>query len=504
MVFSSVVFLFFFLPAVWTAYHLSPRKARNGLLLLASLLFYAWGEKAHPTVVPLLICLNYVLGLTLIAAGQRTTANRDECPTAVPSQRGVPSGAPKAHWVLGLGVLLNLLVLVYFKYSHFLLANFNVIRGWFALQPFDAERATVPLGISFVIFHCLSYLIDTYQSKPQRQENLLRFSLYIMLFPKLLAGPIVKYRDAETQLPDHPVTPRDFLHGVARFVVGFSKKLLIANPVAAVSDRIFAIPQAAMTADIAWLGILCFTLQIYFDFSGYTDMAIGLGRTFGFRFPENFDYPYVARSIQDFWRRWHITLSSWFRDYLYIPLGGSRRRPARTYANLMAVFLLCGLWHGAGWNFVVWGAWYGFFLILERRTFGRWLRRCRPPIQHAYSLLVIAIGWVFFRADDLLHACRYLAAMGGLQEVVPGEYPLSMFIDNEVLLSLWIGCAASTPVWPAAQRAALERIGSARQGGWVLRTGFSTVQALLLTALFFLSCMAMAGTTHSPFIYFKF
>jgi alginate O-acetyltransferase complex protein AlgI len=300
------------------------------------------------------------------------------------------------------------------------------------------------------------------------------------------------------------VTLADLSIGVRRFVIGFGKKMLVANVLAGVADQIFALPVAALTPGQAWLGVACYTLQIYFDFSGYSDMAIGLARLFGFRFPENFDYPYVSRSIQEFWRRWHLSLSAWFRDYVYVPLGGSRLAPWRTYANLCTVFLLCGLWHGASWTFVVWGLYHGAFLVLERWLRGRGILGLPAPLGHVYALLVVMAGWVFFRADSLAAATGMLRAMAGASAAVPTPYAVSWYLTPEVIVALACGGLGATPIWPALARCLArpveEPAGAAPTLGWRP----SMLAVIGLAAIFAGSVMLVAAHTYNPFIYFRF
>lgn len=480
MLFNSVIFLFLFLPGTWALYYLPWRRARNAVLLLASLLFYLWGGRDQVWVLLLSIGMNYLLGLSF----------------------GVPGRAGKP--LLVLGIALNLSLLAFYKYAGFLVANLNLSLAWFGLAPLAMSTVVAPLGISFFTFHALSYLMDLYHTRAEPQRNPVNFTLYLAVFPKILAGPILKYQDAEHQLADRTVTSHSFLVGVRRFIIGLGKKTLIANPLAAVADKIFAVPGSELSPEVAWLGIICFTLQIYFDFSGYTDMAIGLGKTFGFEFPENFNYPYLSQSVQEFWRRWHISLSTWFRDYLYIPLGGNRCSPARHYRNLIVVFVLCGFWHGASWNFILWGLWYGLFLVLERLEFGRALKRTWRPVRHAYALAVVVAGWVLFRADDLSHALHYFASLLGLNAPTTGQYYLDLYVDYEVLLTLVIGVIGATPVAAMLKNLAPDSLagttGWSRAAAW----SFSLAHVLFLASLFLLSCMAVAGGTYNPFIYFKF
>jgi len=345
MLFSEPVFVFLFLPLLLLGYALTPRAAQNTLLLLASLLFYAWGEGFFVLVMLGSIAFNYLVGL-LLEAG-----------------RGRRRLRPLA---LLLGVAGNLALLIVFKYAGFLVTNLNLLLAGLKLPALPVPALHLPIGISFFTFQAMSYVIDVYRDRIPVQKHPLRIALYIALFPQLIAGPIVRYQHIARQLTRRVVTRPGLAEGIRRFILGLGKKMLLANVLAVPVDKIFAIPAHQLTTSVAWLGVVCYALQIYFDFSGYSDMAIGLGRMFGFRFLENFRYPYLARTITDFWRRWHISLSSWFRDYVYIPLGGNRRGPLRTYRNLVIVFLLCGLWHGASWTFVAWGLFHGLFLAIER------------------------------------------------------------------------------------------------------------------------------------------
>jgi alginate O-acetyltransferase complex protein AlgI len=359
LVFSSPIFLFIFLPATLLLYFLAGKAVRNLLLLVISLVFYAWGEELYVLILLASIALNYLFGLGIDFA----------------------IGRQRLWWLWG-GVVGNLLLLGYFKYTGFILQNMGVENAA-ALTP------VLPIGISFFTFQALSYLIDLYYRRVQVQKNPLNLALYISLFPQLIAGPIVRYSEVEKEIIDRTVTRSDVAEGVQQFVRGLAKKTLLADPMGLVADRVFAIPEAGLTPETAWLGAICYSLQLYFDFSAYSDMAIGLGRIFGFKFPPNFNYPYTARSVTDFWRRWHMTLSRWFRDYLYIPLGGNRHGATRTYLNLWIVFLATGIWHGAAWTFIIWGAYHGAFLIIERLGLARVLLRLPRLMQHSYLLLVV-------------------------------------------------------------------------------------------------------------------
>lgn len=484
MLFSEPVFVFLFLPLLLLGYALTPRAARNTLLLLASLLFYAWGEGFFVLVMLGSIAFNYLVGL-LLEAG-----------------RGRRRLRPLA---LLLGVAGNLALLIVFKYAGFLVTNLNLLLAGLKLPALPVPALHLPIGISFFTFQAMSYVIDVYRNRIPVQKHPLRIALYIALFPQLIAGPIVRYQHIARQLTRRVVTRPGLAEGIRRFILGLGKKMLLANVLAVPVDKIFAIPAHQLTTSVAWLGVVCYALQIYFDFSGYSDMAIGLGRMFGFRFLENFRYPYLARTITDFWRRWHISLSSWFRDYVYIPLGGNRRGPLRTYRNLVIVFLLCGLWHGASWTFVAWGLFHGLFLAIERLGLAGFLASRRPVTQHAYALAVILASWVFFRCETLSQAWAMLAALAGFARGSGLEYHLGLYVDVELLLVLAVGIVASTPALPYLagrlryRRAALE---SAGRQHFDRLTAASEVA--LLMVVFLASLSWMAAGTYNPFLYFRF
>jgi alginate O-acetyltransferase complex protein AlgI len=483
MLFSEPVFVFLFLPLLLLLYRLAPRPARNTLLLLASLLFYAWGEGVFVLVMLGSIVFNYLMGLLLEA--------------------GRPRGLQRPLLVLGLGG--NLALLIVFKYADFLVANLNSVLVGLKLPAVAPPGVHLPIGISFFTFQAMSYVIDVARERVHVQRNPIRIALYITLFPQLIAGPIVRYQDIARQLARRVVNRAGFAEGIRRFILGLGKKTLIANVLAVPADKIFAIPTDQLTAPVAWLGVVCYALQIYFDFSGYSDMAIGLGRMFGFRFLENFRYPYIARTITEFWRRWHISLSTWYRDYLYIPLGGNRRGTLRTYLNLVIVFFLCGLWHGASWTFVLWGLFHGLFLVIERLGLGRFLAARRPVLQHAYALAVILVSWVLFRSDTLWQAIAMLAALAGFGHGSGLEYHVGLYLDAELVMALAVGVIASTPVLPAAVRALRSRRGALELAQ---RRGFDALAAAAeagsLVLVFLASLSWMAAGTYNPFLYFRF
>jgi len=480
MLFSSAIFLFLYLPFFLIAYYLTPKRWQNALLFFASLMFYAWGE--GPVVLVLLASalINFMAG-RLVEKGHRKTG-------------------------LWLSLVGSLSLLFYYKYTNFL---FDSARGFAQAFMFPASenltlaQIVLPIGISFYTFQGISYTLDIYWGRIRANRSFLDFGTYVAMFPHQIAGPIVRYADIAPELNDRRVTLSTFGVGAERFIIGLAKKILLANTFAQVADTIFNAPPSTYPTATAWLGIVAYSLQIYFDFSGYSDMAIGLGKMVGFDFKENFNYPYIARSIQDFWRRWHISLSSWFRDYVYIPLGGNRGSNLRTYRNLLIVFFVTGLWHGASWNFIIWGLYHGLFLLMERAGLAKRLERLPAIVGHVYALLVVLVGWVFFRAADLSSAVAYLQKMVGL---VPASgtaaYPLSYFMNVELIGSLLLGFILATPVYHRFQtvwRRLLTRVST----GFVQLT-LEAVYTLGLVGLFILAVAYLAADTYNPFIYFRF
>ncbi len=480
MLFSSAIFLFLYLPLFLLLYYLTPRKWQNALLFFASLVFYAWGE--GPVVLVLLTSalINFIAG-RLVEKGQRKAG-------------------------LWLSLVGSLSLLFYYKYTNFL---FDSARGFAQAFMFPVSdnltlaQIALPIGISFYTFQGISYTLDIYWGRIRANRSFLDFGTYVAMFPHQIAGPIVRYADIAPELNNRRVTLEKFGVGAERFIIGLAKKILLANTFAQVADTIFNAPPDAYPAATAWLGIIAYSFQIYFDFSGYSDMAIGLGKMVGFDFKENFNYPYIARSIQDFWRRWHISLSSWFRDYVYIPLGGNRGSNLRTYRNLLIVFFVTGLWHGASWNFIIWGLYHGLFLLIERAGLAKRLERLPAIVGHVYTLLIVLIGWVFFRAADLSSAVTYLQKMAGL---VPASgmvaYPLSYFMNVELIGTLLLGFILATPVYHRFQtvwRRLLTRVSS----GFV-QLAMETLYTVGLVGLFILAVAYLAADTYNPFIYFRF
>jgi alginate O-acetyltransferase complex protein AlgI len=476
MVFSSPIFLFLFLPVTLGLYFLLPSRLRNAWLLGMSLAFYGWGEPKFLVVMLASIVLNFLLALWIDRL----------------------QGETGARPALAMAVVLNIGVLVFFKYANFIVDNLNSLLGHAGFSPILIPEIGLPIGISFFTFHALSYVIDVYRRQAAAQRNPLDMGLYIALFPQLVAGPIIRYHDIAYQLHQRVLSRADFAYGVERFVIGLGKKVLIANTLAGPADLIFSIPSHQLTTGVAWLGVLCYSLQIYFDFSGYSDMAIGLGRMFGFRFLENFNYPYISRSVTEFWHRWHISLSTWFRDYLYIPLGGSRVTPWRVYLNLVTVFFLCGLWHGASWNFVIWGLFHGTFLVLERMGLSGMITRSWGPLRHIYVLLVVMVSWVFFRSATLGEAWGMLGAMAGFATGSGMEQHVSLYLDAEKLLVIGAGVLGSAAVGPLVRRWCEGATSPVKEG----LIGLARVAAM--TAILMASSMLLAAGTYNPFIYFRF
>jgi len=479
MVFSSRVFLFLFLPAVLVIYFTAPKRLRNFVLLVFSLFFYSWGEPRQFTLMLVSIGMNHVLGLLA----------------------GLTRGRTAGRWVMGLTVAANLGLLGYYKYANFVVDSLNPLLAWAGLTEIVCRPIALPVGISFFTFQAMSYVIDVYRGEVPAEKNPLRTALYISLFPQLIAGPIVRYTDIAADMADRSVTLDGFAEGIRRFLIGLAKKVLLANSLSTAADAIFEVPDGGVTFVVAWLGIVCYALQLYFDFSGYSDMAIGLGRMFGFRFLENFDYPYVSRSITEFWRRWHLSLSTWFRDYLYVPLGGNRKGPVRTYVNLLTVFLLCGLWHGASWSFVLWGVFHGAFLIAERAGMGRMLESRSSFTRHAYTLAVLAFGWVLFRAESPAHALSYWKAMVGFGPSTSDD-GLLIYLSSGLAIALVVALITATPAWERLGEFAA-RLGRQDQPAW-LDGILAGARVVSLGGLFFLTAAALMASTYNPFIYFRF
>ena len=482
MVFSSLLFIFIFLPIVLACCSLPGKRLRNVLLLVFSLLFYAWGEVSFILLMVASTFMNYVLGLLLDKYSDNEI---------------------KRRWIVAVSVILNIGILAYFKYSNFLLISINDVMASAGETPIKFVLVRLPIGISFFTFHAISYIMDVYRRKWPSAKNPMDLALYIFFFPQLIAGPILRWSAIAPQIANRVTSYDKFADGIQRFIQGLAKKMMIANTLAVPADQIFALPASELSPLLTWFGVLCYSLQIYFDFSGYSDMAVGLGKMFGFQFIENFNYPYISQSVREFWRRWHISLSTWFRDYLYIPLGGNRCSNFRSYFNLFIVFFLCGLWHGASWTFVIWGMYYGLFLILERTAFGTFIDKLWCPFRHLYTILIIMIGWVFFRAETLSYAMVFLRNMAGYGSGIGA--PIARYLNNQVLVFLILGILISTPLWPNLKDFLTKII---QKFSPVVRTvpeflGAIT-EVVLLGFMLIYSTSSLAGGTFNPFIYFRF
>jgi alginate O-acetyltransferase complex protein AlgI len=482
MVFSSVTFLFFFLPITLVIYFfLWNTKAKNAFLLIVSLIFYVVGEKAYSVLLIVVIVMNYLFGIWMARSGTRR------------------------RLVLVLAVAGNLLIMVFFKAGNFIVGNVNALLGLFGYPSLNIPPIHLPAGISFFIFAIMSYVIDLYRGNIEVQKNPFSLGLYLSVFPKLMQGPIERYGDIAGQVRERRVSLDGFVCGLKRFIVGLAKKVLVANTLGVPVAKIFSTPTGELTAGVAWFGIASFILQLYFDFSGYTDMAIGLGRMFGFNFRENFNYPYISRSLREFWRRWHITLTSWFRDYLYIPMGGSRVSRWRGYYNIVFVFLLTGLWHGASWTYIVWGLFNGVILVLERAS-NNITEKMWSPIGNIYFLVIFMVSLVFFRSETVSYSWGYLGAMFGFSRPVVAQYTALQFLShNDVLTAFLAAAVGSRPVVPFIRSWIERRMGGLEgQGQKALNLAFSAIQVFSLTALLIVSSMSLASDTYNPFIYQQF
>lgn len=470
MLFSSLTFVWFFLPALALVYYLAPgRSLKNAVLLVASLLFYSWGEPRYVVLVLISILLNYGFGLAISRFSDRPGAKRISLAVCI--------GA-------------NLCLLGYFKYFNFFLELVYTVLG---KDGFTPRSITLPIGISFYTFQAISYIADIYRGVKPVQKNLFSLALYISLFPQILSGPIVKYNELEPQIGDRRESISMHAYGIKRFVYGLAKKMIFANMFGQVVDRIWELPLEQLGTAVVWFTVILYSFQIYYDFSGYSDMAIGLGRMFGFTYQENFNYPYLSSSISEFWRRWHISLSTWFKQYLYIPLGGNRRGLTRTCMNLFVVFLATGLWHGASMNFICWGIYYGIFIVAERLWGSRILEK-NPvkALNHVYTLLVVLFGWLLFRVESLHQAKLLVTAM-----LVPraGLWNLRIFMDNRIIFLLILAtclCGPAQRLFPGLQKRLFdeERMGA--------------LDVAVMAFLLLLCTMLMVSSTYQAFIYFRF
>ena len=464
MVFSTPLFLFYYLPLVLLVYYVTPMRFRNLVLLVASLFFYYWGEQAYTLIMLLSIVIDYTHGILV-----------HRC-----KEKGNDRGARLA---VASSVIFNLAILFFFKYWDFAAQSLQSVGLGFL----PVLNISLPIGISFYTFQTMSYTIDVYRGDARVQKNMIHFGTFVTLFPQLIAGPIIKYKDLDDQLGSRSHCVDRFASGAQRFVVGLSKKLLLANNLGQLWDVFKATPAEELTFAGAWLGIIAFAFQIYFDFSGYSDMAIGLGRMFGFEFMENFNYPYIAKSITEFWRRWHISLSTWFREYLYIPLGGNRCSKGRWLLNLLIVWAATGIWHGASWNYLFWGLYFFGLLILEKLLLNKWLEKFPPVFQHLYVMVLVLISWAIFALEDMSQLGAYLQVMFGLNRppLVNGQtlYHLRSFLPMLVIASI-----GSTPLVTKLWN----------------RVESKTIRMLVLVLGLILCTAYVVASTYNPFLYFRF
>ena len=468
MVFSSVLFLFFYLPIVLGVYYITPLKYRNLVLLVVNLFFYGWGEPIYIVIMFLSIIIDYMNGYYVA--------------------KYVDKNKTKAKLFVICSVVLNLSLLAFFKYYDFFALNISSLLGYDLLKPLGLS---LPIGISFYTFQTMSYTIDIYRKQAKAQKSMVAFGTYVTLFPQLIAGPIVRYNDVDDQLVSRTHSVDEFSYGIQRFVIGLAKKVLLANSIGQLWDTIIASGVSNLSVLGAWLGILAFAFQIYFDFSGYSDMAIGLGKMLGFTFLENFNYPYIAKSITDFWRRWHISLSIWFKEYVYIPLGGNRHGMLRTIINISIVWALTGFWHGASWNFLWWGVYFGFILIMEKLFLLKLLKRFPSFIQHGYTLILVLISWVLFAILDPTVMVEYLKIMFNLTGASLYNSTSLYQLTNYAILFVILFIAAT----PLAKHL---------YNQWLMIERFSYLIPVVVLVLLVICTMYIVDASYNPFLYFRF
>ena len=470
MLFSSMIFLWLFLPVVFISYYLIKKEYRNILLLIASIIFYAWGGVSYTLIMFSSIIINYIFALLIDKAIEE-------------------NNKLKKKIYLALCVIVNLSILGYFKYTDFAISIINSISG---KELIPLKNIVLPIGISFYTFQALSYVIDVYREHNKAQKNIINLALYISFFPQLIAGPIVKYHDIDSQIINRTESLENISYGIKRFIYGLSKKVILANMFALSCDEILKQPIGYIGTALVWVAAILYTLQIYYDFSGYSDMAIGLGHMFGFKFLENFNYPYISKSVQEFWRRWHISLSTWFKEYLYIPLGGNRKGKYFTYLNLLIVFFATGLWHGASFNFVLWGLWHGLFLVIERIFLSKLLEKNKLKfLNHIYVILVFVLGWVLFRANDLKHALELYKLMFSYKESI---FTVRYFFYPQTLVCFIFGILFSglfQSIFPKIREA-------------IFSNRVYVLESIIQFILLFICIMYLVNGTYNPFIYFRF
>ena len=470
MVFSSLVFLFVFLPLTLLLYFSVPRRLRNTILLIVSLIFYAWGEPIYIILMLFSTVTDFVHGLL------------------VERYRNQPK---KAKLVVLSSITINLGLLVFFKYSTFLLTNINILFH----TNFYIPQMSLPIGISFYTFQTMSYTIDVFRQEAKAKKNMIDLGAYVTMFPQLIAGPIVRYQTIANQL-DHRVESEDlFAKGIWRFTIGLGKKVLLANNIGLLWNQIQLTEMSDLSIVMAWLGLVAFGFQIYFDFSGYSDMAIGLGYLFGFELLENFNYPYISQSITEFWRRWHISLGSWFRDYVYIPLGGNRKGKKRMYLNLFIVWMLTGLWHGASWNFVLWGLYFGILIIIEKAFLLFWLSRAPRWMRHVYTIILLLIGWGLFAFEDFHQLINYFTVLFGLRNATWVNQETLYYLSQNIILFVLLTIASTPMIRLIGQKLFNSPYGS------VIKAFIVPMICLLILIA---STAYLVDSSYNPFLYFRF
>ena len=486
MVFSSVVFIFLFFVLSMILYYAVPFKLKNFIILISGLVFYAWGEPKYVVVMLISTLIDYLAGLVIHRYNDNIVIKRIALITSL---------------------VMNLSLLGVFKYSDFIFGSINDIFGLSLENPFlditnnvsafvfgakPESYLPLPIGISFFTFQSMSYTIDMYLGKIKVQKNPISFAAFVTLFPQIVAGPIVRYDDVAAELDSRKIDLNIIYDGIVRFITGLGKKVIIANGIGQLWNEAFALMGPEMSVLTAWLGIIGYTLQIYFDFSGYSDMAIGLGKMMGFNFPENFDYPYLSKSISEFWRRWHMTLGGWFKSSVYFPLGGNRKGTGRTVFNLAVVWVLTGIWHGASWNFILWGTLYGVFIIAEKLFLGKLLEKLPTAVRWLYTMLLVVLGWVLFVTPDLPTAFSYMGTMFGSTGILADSRALYLLLNYGVMLIL--GIFASTDAWKIIVEKANEK----------MPVAVNWIKPVVKMAVFVLCIAYLADATYNPFLYFNF
>ena len=467
MLFSSVTFIFYFLPITFILYYIVPNKFKNPILLVASMIFYAWGGLLYFPLLLFSIIVNYIFGIKI----DKYKDNRE-----------------KDRRILIYSIIFNILFLGVFKYSNFLVDNINILFN----TSFNIPTIPLPIGISFYTFQAMSYVIDIYRKDGKVQKNIFNLALYISMFPQLVAGPIVRYETVDKQITERSYSFYKFNFGLERFIKGLFKKVIISNTIGELASLIYALPNSEMTVITAWIGAIAYTFQIYFDFSGYSDMAIGLGKMLGFDFLENFNYPYISKSVSEFWRRWHISLGSWFRDYVYIPLGGSRIGTVKLYRNLAIVWIITGIWHGASWNFILWGVYFGIFIILERAFLQKVLNKLPSILQHIYLMIIVIFGWVLFSQSDISSTVEYIKVMLGIGKYsIFNEY--TMFYIRQYWIVMLVAIIVSMPILTKIKDLNIK-----------IRKYIALAKPILVIISFALVTIYLVNSTFNPFIYFNF